>query len=429
MLTNRFTVFLEWIMWTVIFLSLVILFFALSVPYYSGDVKNHLVWAQSILNDGPFGFYERTFHNFAFPNYPPVAMWLFVVGLKLYQIINQITWYLNVSLGIFPSSLIYYLQSENVLISFLKLPAIISNLITAIFMFLTIKAINPKISLWKSMLSTILFLFNPAIFYLSVVWGQIDILPIMFFLIALYLLIKKLPLWSAIFVTLSLLSKQTVIIFLPIYLFFIFKQYGFRILSLVTTIILILFYIAYLPFHSPSLIWPLQLFKTNFDMVAHSVNENAINLWGFLFSFNRVSDEQFFLIFTFQQWGYILFILLIFIPLVKLFKEKINFSELFLMLLIVVLVYFFSLTRIHERYLAPALVFSPLLTLMNKRYWVGYFFFTFLYLLNLYRGLFQPDISLFNFLVNSILFLKILVIGYLIMIVYYIYHFSKKSHG
>ena len=48
--------------------SFLFVYIILSFPYFSGDVKNHIVWGTSILDEGTSGFYQREFHNFSFPN-------------------------------------------------------------------------------------------------------------------------------------------------------------------------------------------------------------------------------------------------------------------------------------------------------------------------------------------------------------------------
>lgn len=400
----------------IILCLLFVIYFILSVPYYSGDIKNHLAWAVSLLDHGTLGFYGRDFPGFAFPNYPTVAMVLFALGLKLYQLINQIAWFLNTSLPIFPSQLIFYLEWENVMISFLKLPAILANFGIAWYLYLNFK------KLWIS----VAFLFNPAIFYLSGLWGQIDLLSIMFLLFAFYFLKTKAYLSSA-FVSLALLSKQTVIIFVPFFLFALFKNYGFKESIKNLLFITMIFYISYLPFNQNSLLWPFEFYLKNFNMVAYSVNENAINLWGFLFNFARVSDLQNFLFLDYQQWGYLLFAALTIWPTYIFFKSENIDKRIWEYFLIITLIYFFVLTRMHERYLAPAVVFTTILAVKDKRYRVILIGISVIHFLNLYRGLHQPNISIFNILVDSIIYLKIMVVGYAVLIYYNVYAFLKKG--
>lgn len=404
-----------------------LLLFWLAIPYYSGDVKNHFVWAQSILEYGAFGFYERDFPGFAFPNYPPVAMFLFTISLATYYWIKDLVFFLNSNLGIFPSNLIYFFEWENTKIAFLKLPAIISNISIAIFLYLLFPYTNKKPNRKLKILVLALFLFNPATIYLSSVWGQIDLLPIGFIMFSILLLKRKKIFWAGLLFSLALLSKQTSVIFLPVFLVWILKDFGVRKVFLFFLVNVFSIMLFYLPFHRPSLFWLLDLFRKNFDFVAHSVNENAINFWGFVYNFDRASDESFFGILTFQQWGYLLFFVLMIFPGIVFLKRKTTLNGLFIFLTIVSLSYFFFFTRMHERYLIPTIVFLSYMSFVNKIFLRILVFFSLLHFINLYRGLLQPDIAILNSMIDSLLFLKVLVIGYFALLIYTLYNYVKRS--
>src|SRR3989344_4927136 len=111
-----------------LFLLILLVYFVLSFPYYSGDVKNHVIWAKSILDFGPFGLYERTFHDYAYPNYPPLAMFTFTLSLIIYNLVYSFIWFLNNSFSVFPSNFIITFESWNMQAAFLKLPALISTI-------------------------------------------------------------------------------------------------------------------------------------------------------------------------------------------------------------------------------------------------------------------------------------------------------------
>ena len=406
-------------------LILFVLFFLASVPYYSGDVKNHLAWAQSLLNMGPFGFYERQFPGFSFPNYPPLAMGLFAACLKLYELTNQIIWFMNSNFKIFPSNLVHFFQWENVQISFLKLPAIISNfgIAFAIYLLINLEKKLKKLAL----VAAGLFLFNPASFYLSVVWGQIDFLPMMFFLFSLYFIFKKKLYWSIILINLSFLSKQTIIILFPAVAYLYWKTFGIKRASLAFLSVICLIIVSYIPFHGLSLTWPFELLRLNFEYVAKVTSVNSLNVWGFLFDFKQVPDDLAFLGIAYHIWGQFLFVLFIIPILFKFFQKKITFENFLSVLTIVGLAYFFFLTRIHERYLAPVIALLTILAMINKKYVTSLLFFSFLYFTNLYKGLLQPDMLFFNSIINSLTSLKILVIGYFMFYMHLIFVYLRKN--
>lgn len=399
--------------------------FLLSLPYYSGDVKNHLVWAKSIVNEGTLNFYQREFHNFAFPNYPPLAMLAFAISLKLYQLLNQLAWYLNIQFRIFPSNLIYLFEWENTLIAFLKLPAILSNIAIALGLyFLTsLKERSEKIKI----IAAASFLLNPASLYLSVIWGQIDLMAMAFLVFAVLALYKNCRYTSSLLVVLALLSKQTVIVFLPVFVWIYFKKFNLLATLKSLFFMIIIFYLFYLPFNQQSILWPFTFYKQNFNLVAASVGENAINLWGMLYNFERVFDGEKLLGLTLQQVGYSMFFLIIVTPSLVFIKKRASLKRGLEYMLIITLVYFLVLTRMHERYLAPAVVFSSFLWMVKKRYAFSFIFFSTLHFLNLYRGLYQPDIAFLKQLVTSNLFLSTLVSIYILVATFYLYKFIKDE--
>lgn len=410
---------------SILLLIVFLIYFAISLPDYSGDVKNHVVWAQSILSFGPLGFYERDFPGFAFPNYPPLAMALFTASLKLYQLTNQLVWFLNTNLPVFPSKLVYFVQWENVLISFLKLPAILSNIGIAVFLLLLLGIVNQKN--WVKIAALLSFVLNPAALYLSTVWGQIDYLPLFFLLFSIYFILKKKFYLPVILISLSILSKQTVIIFLPIFFYLVIKQFGWKRFLISLGLILGIFILSYVPFNNTSLIWPFEIYKKNFDMVAYSVAEDSLNFWGILFNFQRHSDLDNFLFFSYQHWGYILYTLFITLPAIKFFnltKSVVNMLDkgfiknLFSFLLILSLSYFFFLTRMHERYLAPAIVFSVVLSFFDRKYIPVFLGISVINLVNLYKGLYKPEINFLVILANTTLVLNLLVLIYIWLMLY-----------
>lgn len=404
---------------------LFLLYFYLSVPYYSGDVKNHLVWAESLLTDGPVGFYSREFHDFAFPNYPPLSMFLFAVSLQLYKWLVQMIWLLNINIPQFPSNLVHFIQLENTKIAFLKLPALISNFGICLILYYLIGIVTK--SQTKQLIGGLIFLLNPAAFYLSVIWGQIDLLPVMFFLLAILLLFQKDWILASFVMALALLSKQTIIVFLPVFLWVLWGKYGLKNFAHGLIIMLATFYLSYLPFNNSSLIWPFEIYKLNFSLVAPSVGENAINLWGMAFNFQRSFDGQKLGILSLQQIGYLIFLFIIIIPMLKFLKRNCSLTGVLRFCFLLTICYFLFLTRMHERYLIPALIFITPLAFIDKRYIAGFAFFSLLHFLNLYRGLFQPDLNGLTNIIKNISILKVLVIIYTILVIYYLKIFIKDE--
>lgn len=398
------------------FLVAFVIYFILSIPYFSGDVKNHIVWGKSILDLGPYEFYSRYFHDYAFPNYPPVAMLLFAMSFKLYQLFYQLIWFLNNAIPFFPSNFIIFSESLNMKAAFLKIPSLLSTITLSFLIFKIGLLIKPVIKKKYLFLLCISFLINPAIFYLSVVWGQIDLLPVLFLLLAFYFIYKKQNITSAILMAMALLSKQTIIIFWPVLLIYAFKIFTLKktlINFLVTLITVFIFYVPFLGFSPLEL---LNLYTSNFSYVAQVTEVNAINIWGYLFDFHPTEDSRLIFNLTYQQVGYLLFLGLI-LPvvvalLIKKFKiEKNNYFYLVAYgFFLISIFYFIVLTRMHERYLIASVVFSYILVLFKKFHIFNLIFFSFLVFLNLYRGLEMPNIMWLRKLLFNRDFLDILFI-------------------
>ena len=400
-----------------------IVFFLLSVPYYSGDVKNHIFWGRSILEEGTAGFYGRDMQGWSYPNYPPVSMLSFAGSVWLYDFKKNSIYYLN-SFPFFPSALVPWIEHENVYVSFLKIPAILPFVLSGYFIFLFGRLL--KMSRKNSLIWTILFLFNPGLFYLSIVWGQNDFMQVLFILGAFYFLLKEKFVLSYVLAGLSILSKQTVLMVWGIFMISVFKLNGIS-KSLVAfgTSILVL-WIAYLPFNVTGPIWPFTYYNETLKSTGFLVADNAINFWGMYSGFKQLDAAENIFLFSYEKWGFLIFALM-FIPLaIRYLKTKFSHELLFYFLFLSSIMYFFILTRMHERYLFFGVVFAQLLVMANRKYWYNLVFFSILYFLNLYRGLFQPDFYLLPELLRSNFFLDGLVIIYLIVLVYNYYGFMFK---
>src|SRR3989344_6463583 len=135
--------------------SLIILIFAglilrlfLSVQIYSGDVNNHIAWGKDIQKNGLKGVYSREFfpaYGTLAPTYPPVPLYLFTATYALYDWVYKTSWELNNAFPLFPSNLIFFLEDQDTLPAFMKIPAIVSDVALAtVIYFFTNKFIGAK---------------------------------------------------------------------------------------------------------------------------------------------------------------------------------------------------------------------------------------------------------------------------------------------
>lgn len=372
------------IFWIVLILGLII---RLVIAYfqYSGDIKNHFVWGNGLLENA-VGFYSRHFPGFNDPNYPPLAIIFFAIANLIYQSITGLILFLNKTIGIFPSFLVPLFIGENMRYAFLKFPGIFADLITFIFIF---KFLNKKQSKYPLLLAG-LYLFNPAVIYISSVWGQIEPLTNMFLVLSLYTAIySPVRAFSIIIFALGVLTKQTTLWFVPIFLTLWLKQMNRDELFKGIIFSFATFFASFLIFR----LGPGSAINIYFQTLSGSstlVSDAAWNIWHFIFP---VGTNDSILLGPVSVRSISIFILLASLAYI-LIKEYKDFSinrflnNLFVWSLLV----FFLQTRVHERHLAPAILFCLLTPGLLSRYLLDFFTLSAYHMFNLYWSLRLPFI-------------------------------------
>ena len=259
-----------------------------SVFQYSGDIKNHYVWGEGFLKNS-VGFYSNHFQGFNDANYPPLAIYLFAASNLLYKgVLNTLT-FLNSHIGVFPSKIIPFFITDNVRLAFLKLSGILSD----VFIGLLVYKIFLKQKKEYAPLALFLVLFNPALIYISSVWGQIESITILFLIWSLYLSLYGKTnfqrILSLLIFTLACLSKQTALWFSPFFIILWLRQNSIKNLSIGLGSSLLLFFVSYIPFG----LWPFEALLNYFGTLSGSsglVSDAAWNIWFFIFP-GRISDS------------------------------------------------------------------------------------------------------------------------------------------
>jgi len=384
---------------TLTYLLLAGILIRLAIVYfqYSGDVGNHIVWGKGFL-EGPLGFFSRKFPGFNDANYPPVTIYLFGLSAWLYQVASQLVLFLNKTIRIFPSNLVHLMPTLNMQSAFMKLPSMFADLGIG---WLIYQLAPTKKKSVKLILAS-LFIFNPAVIYISTVWGQIESLPIFFILLSFYFLslFEKKPktkinpdTWyylSHLSFLVAALSKQTALWVLPLMLIVWFKK---------TTIVkfikgllvqLVAFVLLYLPF-TLSLIEPFKIYLQTLSGSTTLAAEGVWNIWYFLLPLGA-QDSILFLGLSIRLWSILSLAAVYLFICLKLFlnfKKEDIYSSLFILSLAA----FFIQTRVHEKHLFPALAF--LLLVGSPKKINKYIFFIALsvfHMLNLYQSLGLPFI-------------------------------------
>ncbi|HCX25320.1 MAG: hypothetical protein UX08_C0006G0017 [Candidatus Collierbacteria bacterium GW2011_GWB1_45_35] len=357
-------------------------------PQYSGDVKNHLVWGNAALTN-TIGLYSTHFTGFNDANYPPLAIYLFAVSNLFLSLLRNLFTFLNNSFSFFPSFIIPLFNHENMSYGFLKLPGILADLGTGLLIFKFFQARKIK----HPYLLTSLYLFNPAVIYLSSVWGQIEPITNFFLLLSLYLMFlgktDRAKSSSLIFFIFATLTKQTALWFAPFYLFLWLKNLPVRQLLAGAFYSILVFFASYLPFG----LSPFAALKNYFATLSGSstgVSDAAWNFWYLLYPAGAEDSVHLGLL-SVRTISIVLLISLLVYLLIRVSKNQ--YPRTFLnSLFIWALAVFFLQTRVHERHLAPALIFGLLTFAENPAWWVGYVTLSLFHFLNLFLTLKIPFI-------------------------------------
>ena len=301
--------------------------------YAEVDTRDFMIWFQTAADYGP-----RTFYSNTWCDYPPFNIYFFwIFGL------------LAKSLSLFGTSLFTYVM---------KLPPNLFDMATSILIFAFVrKSLDFKMAL----LTTALYAFNPAVIFNAAVWGQFDAIYTFFLVLSLMLALASKPELSAVTYTLGILTKPQSIALLPLIAFLILRKKGWR--RLLTSILAgaATIFTVIIPFE-----WSNPItFLSNIYLGAYGgyayTSINAFNMWalGGLW----VPDGNLFIL------GWVLFGAFTVLTLYVLHKRLSVSSEALVLFSAFMLLFgFFMLpTRIHERYLFPAISIIVLLVPFEKK--------------------------------------------------------------
>jgi len=244
------------------------------------------------------------------------------------------------------------------------------------------------------LLAAALFVFNPAPVFVSAIWGQWDSVSALFMLVALWLVLRGSAEWALPALTYAVLIKPQLALLLPLLAIVWWRRYvqpgrrpergpdlarRVRRLALATLASLGLFLALDLPFGVG--LPPLPTRWTILERLdvawnqERSVSANAFNLWGVLAhaSGSRFIDDGrvFLLGVSYQHWGEALLALAVAIALVVVWRRP-DAPAVLWATLTITLSLFMLPTRIHERYLMPAVVLAVLVAaLAPGMRWLG----------------------------------------------------------
>lgn len=268
-----------------------------------------------------------------------------------------------------------------------KFPAILADL-TLVFAIYKIsqKFFDQK----KSLIIASIFAFNPAIFSNSSLWGQIDIINTLFYILTFLLLLQKRILLSGVILAISLLIKPQGIFLLPlIFLLVIKERWQIAEFFKGATVFLLVYLGGFIPFSNK-----LNIFQFIFERYSVGLNQyqytslNAFNFWAIGQRW-WIIDSQTWLGISFHYWGIIMFALISLLILWKFWKNYSvqDIDKLFLINFSMALMFlgsFTFLTRVHERLLLTPLIFLMLAAMFRKELWIFVVILSLTYIVDLY---------------------------------------------
>lgn len=339
---------------------------------YQNDMGTFISWFNTAADYGPRLFYNAV----SWCDYPPFNIYLFWAFGSLAQ-----------SLNLFGTAFVTYIVK--------LVPNIFDLLIGVLIYWFARKQLSFKLSL----LAAALYVFNPSVIFNAAVWGQFDAIYTLFLLLSLILALKSKPELSAVSFAVAVLTKPQAIALLPLIAFVIIKKSNIKHMLFSAAAFVATIFAVILPMQ-----WSNPVtFLSNIYFGAYSGYEytsiNAFNLWG-LFGL-WIPDGNLFILGWALFAGFSLFTLYV----VNKRWGKSDQMLIFFAAFMLFFAFFMLPTRIHERYLFPAISVLALMFVFVKktRLLYGVITATFLtnvayvlYWLNLYSNLgysYGPNLS------------------------------------
>lgn len=329
----------------ILLLAVILIRFLLStLPSYRIDMEGYRAWSLYLADKGPAGFYQN-FHVV----YAPAYMYLLWIS------------------GILAGTLSLGTASHIVLI---KLWAVASEVVGGYLIYkLGVRHGKERAGL----LIGTFYALNPAVFFNSSIWGQFDSIPATVLLLSVYYLILDKKVSGFIAFCAAVLIKPQSGLLAPVVLLLYFKGFSLRkeadrlklLYSFIGGFCTYVFIVV--PFYHPT---PLlnkvgvipDVFYWMIHLYGKSINDypfataNAFNIWTLLGG-QAIPDSNKFLGISFSSWGLILAVTVIAIAAIPLIRKSIHPAAPYYSAYLVLSGSFLFATRMHERYLLPALIF------------------------------------------------------------------------
>ena len=239
-----------------------------------------------------------------------------------------------------------------------------------------------------ALVSMALYAFNPAVIYNAAVWGQFDAVYTFFLVLSLMLALKSKPIPSAVIFALGLLTKPQGIALLPLIVLLIYKKNGWKQLLYSVAAFTATVFLVVLPFEGIGnpITFLIKNYSTGY-LYYNVTSVNAFNLWG-LFGL-WVNDGYFFFVGWALFGAVATFTLFTVHKRLKVSGDIIAFFAAFMLFF----AFFMLPTRIHERYMFPAISVLALMFPLFKKARLLYAVLTATFLVNQAYVLYRLNFS------------------------------------
>lgn len=402
--------------WLVFVLALILRLSLVFVAHH-GDLNNNISWGDLAVNRGLVNYYEGSNWPYSNPNQPPLTILTFATTSYIWKSVENLSWFLNNKFKVFPSAFIWFWEAKGIDLM-VKLPGIIADLLIGYLIYKFLEERKNK----QAFLITCIWLFNPITWYNSAIWGQTDGIVNLLGFISVLFLIRKDLIKSLVFLTLSLLFKGSLTLFIPIILAYaIFQKHAIKKWLVSTFYVLLTTVLVSVWFHPKwdLFIWLFNLYKNRiFPGEIGHLTANSFNFW-WLVNPGKVLDSTLYLGVPARMWG-ITIVLIAMVALILFLRKRQNEKRLFISLAVISLVSFLFMTRIHERYLYPFFLPATVLLTSIPGLLIPYLILSLTHLLNLYHLFWVPGIPVLEklylnpafpnviSLINLVVFIKII---------------------
>jgi Gpi18-like mannosyltransferase len=309
----------------VLFVAFIVRVILFPLQGYQNDMATFSYWFNTAAEHGIRPFYTVVLRDVGWIDYPPFNVYIFWAFGSLAKAVS--------AFGISTVSIV-------------KLAPNLFDLATAGLIYVFVRK---QLSFKQSLLATALYAFNPAVIFNTAIWGQFDAIYTFFLVLSLILALKSKPKLSAAAFAIGLLTKPQGIALAPLVAYLIYRKNGLKSLLFSVLVFAVSVLVVIAPFEwSNPVTFLSRIYFGAYGGYAYT-SINAFNLWG-LFGL-WVPDTNLFILGWALFGSFMVFTLYV---LHKRFKASDELLVLFSAFMLF-FAFFMLPTRIHERYLFPAI--------------------------------------------------------------------------